>query len=228
MRRMQCIAVGLLLAGTIVLASPTIASALELSGSLVEVGPGEALVKVHTLPRSRELALPDGRPIDLGYRFGADGGVWVAYVGDPSAYLPLTAEQVDEVVQLAGLPALPPVPARPQTTKSDPGGIGFSFDAIWLLLILGGLGFGAWRFSQRLSTERLKTARRSLDDAADATITALSAGTPRPPRAKGVINPQPVQTPPARAFGQPTQARPGARFAASRAAADASAFGRRG
>lgn len=230
MRGIRRLGFGILLVGAALLSSITAAVALEFTSSPTEVGPGETLVKVLALPRQSSLTLPDGRAMDLGYKFDAEGGQWVGHIGEQNVYMPLAPEQVDEVVQIAGLNGLPTVPNRPAAgSDAGGGGTGFSFDAVWLLLILGAVGFGAWRFSVRISKDRIKTSRASIDDAADATISALAAGTPRPMRARSSTIATPA-APAARGFGgkaAAAPARPLSKRAGPSTPSSGSAFGRR-
>ena len=81
-----------------ILGSLLFCSVLMLSAHLAEAGRaripaqvsgltgGEHLVQVIDLPRVPELQLPDGRFVDIGYKFNrGPGGEWVAHVGSDTA-----------------------------------------------------------------------------------------------------------------------------------------------
>lgn len=94
---------------------------------------GGAIVKVLDLPDNPLMQRPDGRYIDLGYRFiGSSGGEWVGYIGSSNSYLPLSPGALRGLMLVAGLKELPPEPKRP----SSSGGM------IMLLAAAAVIGFG--------------------------------------------------------------------------------------
>ncbi len=96
----------LLLAMLLCAAAPAEARRLRLSGG--SLGGGATVEKVYDLPRSPELQMPDGRPIDIGrIRGGAMNGTFVGYVGSSREYLNLPAEMMDELVGHAGFTDMP-------------------------------------------------------------------------------------------------------------------------
>ncbi|MBC8036883.1 MAG: hypothetical protein H7X89_06670 [Rhizobiales bacterium] len=75
---------------------------------------GESLVLVKDLPDIEALHRPDGKYVDLGYKFNRlSGGEWVGHIGSTKTYLPLTETQLNMLITIGGLDKLPPVPSRP-------------------------------------------------------------------------------------------------------------------
>ncbi|MGQ0457640.1 MAG: hypothetical protein ACT4OU_11320 [Hyphomicrobium sp.] len=90
------------------------------------------VVKVLDLPDTPMFRRPDGRYVDLGWRFTAgDSGEWVGYVGSSSQFLRLSQEALSGMMLVAGRKELPPPPKR-----SSSGGM------LALLLIAGVIGAG--------------------------------------------------------------------------------------
>ena len=91
----------LLLALIVATTVPAEARRLRLSGG--SLGGGATVEKVYDLPRTPELQLVDGRPIDIGrIRGGTKAGTFVGYVGSSREYLNLPANIMDELVGHAG------------------------------------------------------------------------------------------------------------------------------
>lgn len=91
------------------------------------------IVKVRDLPDTPLFQRPDGRYVDLGYRFtSGDAGEWVGYVGSSSKYLPLSESALKGMMMVAGMSELPPPPKR---GSSGGGGL------MMLLGIAGLVGF---------------------------------------------------------------------------------------
>ncbi|MFN0218126.1 MAG: hypothetical protein ACKVP4_04830 [Hyphomicrobium sp.] len=90
------------------------------------------IVKVLDLPDTALFRRPDGRYVDLGYRFtSGDAGDWVGYVGSSTQYLPLSKDALNGMMMVAGLKELPPPP-----TRTSSGGM------VALLIVAGVIGFG--------------------------------------------------------------------------------------
>lgn len=106
----------------------------------------EEIVKVLDLPDTPSLRSRDDRHVDLGWLWKRDGsGEWVGYVGSPTEYVPMKAEHLPIVMQIAGLSALPPVPERAPAQASADASDG----GLWLLA--AGLSVFAlfWMWSKR-------------------------------------------------------------------------------
>ena len=75
---------------------------------------GETLVLVKELPRIPAFQRPDGKYMDLGYKFHSfSGGEWVGHIGSDREYLTIPEPQLQMLLLLAGMSELPPVPDRP-------------------------------------------------------------------------------------------------------------------
>ena len=133
---------GLLLALGVLLVVPREAEARRRGIPIPIPGPGsEQLVKVAELPRIPDLRRADSRYIDLGYKFNSSvGGAWVGWLS-PTQYIALEPDDLEALLQVAGLPGLPPVPER----ASDTGSL------LWIgLALLALLGLAAkWWFARR-------------------------------------------------------------------------------
>jgi hypothetical protein len=101
-RRVVCGATALLIA-IVCLAVPADAKRARFGFGGIGGSGGGSVERVYTLPRSAELQMPDGRPVDIGRIVGGSkNGTLVGYVGSTREYLNLPQDAMDELVGHAG------------------------------------------------------------------------------------------------------------------------------
>lgn len=113
-------------------------------------GGGESLERVLDLPDIPALLREDGRYIDLGYLHRRSGeGEWIGHIGSSSEFVKLSERQLKQLLMIAGVPELPPVPER----KS--GGAAL----MWLIVAALVLG-GGFKLLRRLTSGAARAGRR--------------------------------------------------------------------
>lgn len=158
-------------------------------------GDAGEIIKIAELPDSPPLKRADGTFIDLGYRFDAmGGGQWVGYVGSTLQYLPLTNEQLNALMLVGEISALPPVPVR----KSSLG--------VWTIALaictIGLLGMGGYE------TWRIRYGRLREIDADDARDQALAQQARRSAGSAAIVTQPPIAGRATQRFGASPSAAP--------------------
>jgi hypothetical protein len=131
---------------------------------------GDSLMLVKDLPNIEALKLPDGRYIDLGYKFSRSGNKWIGHIGSDTEFLNFGEAEIKMLMTAAGLTELPPVPEKPSLfsfggnsadeAKNDTSGAGagasegtsssgMSFGWLAWLAILAGIYFGVRRLFRK-------------------------------------------------------------------------------